>query len=85
VTFDTDPANDDESGWDDEQPDNDLSKAQHNSKPLSPSSLLEARGLAEVQHRLRVITKKHWYSKPERHEIEQDERDPLWPAGDDEQ
>lgn len=77
VTFDTDPANDDERGWDDNQSDENLFSTQRKSEPLSPSYLLEVQGLTEVQHQLRVNTKKHWYSKPERHEIEQDERDPL--------
>jgi hypothetical protein len=84
VTFDTDSENDDERGWDDDQSHEDFFKAERSSKPISPSFVLEARGLTEVHRRLRVITKKHWFTQPQRHEVEQDERDPLWPESDDE-
>ena len=83
VTSDTDSANDDECGWDDDLSHQDFFKAQLCSKPIFPSFVLEAQGLAEVHRRLRVITKKHWFTQPERHELEQGERVPLWPGTDD--
>jgi hypothetical protein len=84
VKFDTNPENDDERGWDDDQSHEDLFKSQLSSRPISPSFVLEAQGLADVHRRLRVITKKHWFTQPERHEVEQAERAPLWLGSDDE-
>jgi hypothetical protein len=83
VAFDTDPENDDERAWDDDQSDEDFWKTQSSSEPISPSFLLQARGVTDVRHRLRVITKNHRFAVPEPHELEQDVRKPLWPASDD--
>jgi CHAD domain-containing protein len=51
----------DKRGWDDRESDQEIFSRLERTAPVPPSWKLEVRGVAEVHHTLRMITKQHRY------------------------